>query len=152
MMKKQLRLALSAGITFGIITIFLFLIGFTGTAADLLGDLLNNKNAGPFIGLTHQMLDMLIFLALVGLWAGAYGSRKSKGQTDDPWGPALLGGLTAGLVQGAFVGALALLVGTLNLRHVQISAYLAQLLPANINLNMKMFTPIFNRNRGARYQ
>ena len=142
MMKKQLRLALSAGITFGIITIFLFLIGFTGTAADLLGDLLNNKNAGPFIGLTHQMLDMLIFLALVGLWAGAYGSRKSKGQTDDPWGPALLGGLTAGLVQGAFVGALALLVGTLNLRHVQISAYLAQLLPANINLFLFGLSPV----------
>jgi hypothetical protein len=34
----------------------------------------------------------------------------------------------------------------------QLGAQLYELLPANINLNMKMFTPIFNRNRGARYQ
>jgi branched-chain amino acid transport system permease protein len=141
-MKKQLRLALSAGVTFGIITIFLFLIGFTGTAADLLGDLLGNKNAGLFIGLTPQMLNMLIFLALLGLWAGAYGSRKSKGQTDDPWGAALLGGLTAGLVQGLFVSCLALLVGTLNLHHVQISMYLAALLPAAIKLFLLGQSPV----------
>jgi len=141
-MKKQLRLALNAGITFGLITIFLFLIGFTGTAGDLLGDLLRNKNADPFIGLTPQMLNMLIFLVLVGLWAGAYGSRKSKGQTDDPWAPALLGGLTTGLVQGVFVGCLALLVGTLNLQHVQISKYLSQLLPANIKLFLLGNSPV----------
>jgi ABC-type branched-subunit amino acid transport system permease subunit len=133
-MKKQLQLALSAGITFGIITSFLFLIGFTGTAADLLGDLLRNKNAGLFIGLTPQMLNMLVFLGLVGLWAGAYGSRKNKGQTDDPWGVALLGGLTAGLVHALIVSSLALLIGTLNLRGVRISMYLAELLPAAINL------------------
>ncbi len=141
-MKKQLRLALNAGITFGLITIFLFLIGFTGTAADLLGDLLGNKNADMLLGLTPQMLNMLIFLVLVGIWTGAYGSRKSKGQTDDPWAPALLGGLTAGLVQGAFVGALALLVGTLNSHGVQISMYLAQVLPANIKLFLLGLDPI----------
>jgi ABC-type branched-subunit amino acid transport system permease subunit len=133
-MKKQLRLGLSAGITFGIITVFLFLIGFTGTGADLLGDLLRNKNADPFIGLTPQMFNMIIFLALVGMWAGAYGSRKSKGQTDDPWGAAILGGLTAGLVQGLFTGCMALLVGTLNQQGVRISMYLAELLPAAIKL------------------
>ena len=124
-MKKQLRLALSAGVTFGIVTIFLFLIGFTGTSGDLLADLFGNKNAAPFLGLTPQMVNMLIFLALVGLWAGSYGSRKSKGQTDDPWAPALMGGLTAGLVHGILVGLLALLVGTLNLNHVPINMYLA---------------------------
>jgi ABC-type branched-subunit amino acid transport system permease subunit len=133
-MKKQLRLALSAGITFGIISVFLFLIGFTGTAADLFGVLLRNKNAGMILGLIPQMFNMLIFLVLLGLWAGAYGSRKIKDRTDDPWTPALLGGMTTGLVQGAFVGTLAWLVGTLNSRGVQISMYLAQVLPANIKL------------------
>ena len=114
-MKKQLRLAVSAGITFGIVTIFLFLIGFTSISGDLLADLFGNKNAAPFLGLTPQTVNMLIFLALVGLWAGSYGSRKIKGQTEDPWEPALIGGLTAGLVHGLLVGLLALLVGTLNL-------------------------------------
>jgi branched-chain amino acid transport system permease protein len=142
MMKKQLRLALSAGITFGIITNFLFLIGFTTTAADLLGVLLRNKTADPIMGLTPQMFDMLIFLFLVGLWAGATGSRKSKGQTDDPWRPALLGGLTAGFVQGLLVAAMALVVGTLNLHQVPINVYLAQLLPAKIMLFLLGKDPI----------
>ena len=133
-MKKQLRLALNAGVTFGIVTIFLFLIGFTGTSGDLLADLFGNKNAGLFIGLTPQMLNMLIFLGLVGLWAGAYGSRKNKEQADDPWAPALLGGLIAGMVQGLLVGLLALLVGTLNLHHVPINMYLSSVLPATIQL------------------
>ncbi|MBE3040477.1 MAG: hypothetical protein IMZ62_16900 [Chloroflexi bacterium] len=72
---------------------------------------------------------MLIFLGLIGLWAGAYGSRKSKSQTDDPWGAALIGGLTAGLVHGLLISGLALLVGTLSLRGVRINVYLAELLP-----------------------
>ena len=133
-MKKQLRHAVTAGIIFGIITIFLFLIGFTGTAADLLGDFLHNKSAAPLLGMTPQMLDILIFIGLLGLWAGAYGSRKSKGQTDDPWSVALLGGLIAGLVHALLVGSLALLVGILDLHGVQISMYLAELLPSAINL------------------
>ena len=86
-MKKQLRLALNAGVTFGIVTIFLFLIGFTGTSGDLLADLFGNKNAGPFIGLTPQMLNMLIFLGLVGLWAGAYGRGKIRDRRTTPGHP-----------------------------------------------------------------
>jgi len=43
MMKKQIRLSLNTGKTFGIITIFLFLIGFNGTVADILADLFRNK-------------------------------------------------------------------------------------------------------------
>jgi branched-chain amino acid transport system permease protein len=141
-MKKQLRLALNAGIIFGIVTIFLFLIGFTGTSGALLADLFGNKTAKPFLGLTPLMLNMLIFLALIGLWAGSYGSRKSKEQTDDPWLPALLGGLTAGLVQGVMVALVALLVGTLMLRHVPMNMYLAALLPPAIKQFLFGGTPI----------
>ena len=141
-MKKQLRLAVSAGVTFGIVTIFLFLIGFTSISGDLLADLFGNKNAAPFLGLTPQTINMLIFLALIGLWAGSYGSRKIKGQTEDPWGPALIGGLTAGLVHGILVGLLALLVGTLNLNHVRINMYLASVLPASIKMFLLAGSPV----------
>ena len=144
-MKKQLRLAMNAGVTFGIVTIFLFLIGFTGTSGALLADLFGNKNANPFLGLTPIMLNMLIFLALIGLWAGASGSRKSKGQEEDPWASALLGGLIAGLVHGILVGLMALLVGTLNLHHVPMNMYLAALLPAAI----KQFLLALSPNQGA---
>ncbi|MDP2993508.1 MAG: hypothetical protein Q8N46_00130 [Anaerolineales bacterium] len=141
-MKKQLRHAVNAGGIFGIITIFLFLIGFTGTAADLFSDLFRNKNAAPFLSLNPQMLNMLIFLGLIGLWAGAYGSRKSKSQTDDPWGTALIGGLTAGLVHGLLVCGLALLVGTLSLRGVRINVYLSELLPDAIKLFLVGKSPL----------
>ncbi len=141
-MKKQIKPSLNAGITFGIVTIFLFLVGFTGTVADLLADLFRNKAAAPFLGLTPQMLNMLIFLGLIGLWAGAYGSRKNKNQTDDPWGTALFGGLITGLVHGLLVCGLVLLIGTLNLRGVRISTYLAQVLPAAVNLFLLGKTPV----------
>ena len=141
-MKKQLRLGQSAGVTFGIVTIFLFLIGFTGISGLLLADLFGNKNADPILGLVPQAFNMLIFLAFIGIWAGAYGSRKDKGQTDDPWGPALLGGAIAGLVLGIMVGLLALLVGTLNQHQVRINVYLTSVLPASIKLFLLGNPPI----------
>lgn len=133
-MKKQLQHAVNAGMTFGIITIFLFLIGFTGTAADLLGDLFGNKSADPILSLTPQMLNLFIFLGFLGLWAGANGSRKDKTGANDPWGSAIAGGLTAGLVHGALVGGLAFLVGSLNERGVRINVYLSEVLPDVVNL------------------
>ena len=133
-MKKQFKISLNAGITFGIITIFLFLIGFTGTVADILATLFRNKTAAPFLGLTPQMLNMLIFLSLIGLAAGASGSRKEKSLTEDPWGKALLGGLISGLVHGLLVFGLVLLVGTLNQHGVQMNKYLAEVLPAAVKL------------------
>jgi ABC-type branched-subunit amino acid transport system permease subunit len=141
-MKKQIKLSLNAGLTFSIITIFLFLIGFTSIAADLIGDFLRNKGGEGFMGLTPQMINLVVFLVVVGLLAGAYGSRRSKGETEDPWIPAVAGGLIAGLVQGLLVGCLALVVGTLNQKGVRISMYLAELLPANIKLFLFGKSPV----------
>ena len=141
-MKKQIKLSLNAGITFGIITIFLFLVGFTGTVADILADLFHNKAATPFLGLTPHMLNMLIFLGLIGLWAGAIGSRKEKGKSDDPWESALLGSLITGLVHGLLVCGLVLLVGTMNLRGVQMNMYLDKVLPAAVKQFLLGKTPV----------
>jgi ABC-type branched-subunit amino acid transport system permease subunit len=131
-MKKQIKLSLNAGLTFGIITIFLFLIGFTGTVADLLADLFRNKSAAPFLGLTPQMFNMLIFLGLVGFWAGSVGSRKEKDKVSDPWGQVILRSLVTGLVHGLLVGCLVFLVGTLNQRGIHMNKYLAEVLPAAV--------------------
>ena len=141
-MKKQLRIGLNAGVTFGIVTIFLFLIGFTGIAADLLTMLFGNKTAKPFLGLTPQMLNMLIFLLLLGLWAGASGSRKEKGSSSDPWNAALLGSFISGLVHGLLVFGLVFLVGTLNQHGVRMSMYFAKLLPAAVKQFLLGMTPL----------
>jgi ABC-type branched-subunit amino acid transport system permease subunit len=141
-MKKQLKQAINTGIIFGIITIFLFLIGFTGIMSDLLGDLLHNKTAAPILGLTPQMINMLIFLGLIGLWAGSIGSHKDKDQESDPFGSALLGGLITGFVHGLLVSGLALLVGILDFRGVRINVYLSEVLPAAVKLFILAKAPL----------
>ena len=133
-MKKQLLTAINTGVIFGIITIFLFLIGFTGIGADLLGTILRNNSAAPLFNLTPQMINMLIFLSLLGLWAGSYGARKIKDSKNDTWTNVLLSGLIAGFVHGLLVFGTAFLVGNLDQNGVRLNVYLAELLPVAIRL------------------
>jgi ABC-type branched-subunit amino acid transport system permease subunit len=131
-MKNQIRSSLQTGVVFGIVTVFLFLVGFTGTAADLLGDLLRNGSADPFLGLTPPMLNTIIFIGLIGLWAGASGASRWKDQPGESYGTAALGGGSAGFMHGLLVAAVAGLVGGLAERGVLMSTYLAKLLPVAI--------------------
>jgi branched-chain amino acid transport system permease protein len=124
-----MRNALNTGIIFGILLVFLVLIGFNVIAAELTGDVLK-LSSGPF-GLTPEMTNLLVFLGLLGIWAGARGARKND---PDAWGAALLGGLVAGAIVGIQTGVLAYILGTLDAAKVKMSTYLAQLLPASIKL------------------
>ncbi len=128
-MNHQIRNGLRSGATFGVITVFLILIGFNVTAAELIGDLLRIRF--PAFGLNAEMINMLIFFALLGIWAGAAGARKS---TPDTWRNALTGATVAGALQGVIVAILAFILGSLNQAGVALNTYLAQLLPASINL------------------
>ncbi len=128
-MKTMIRKSLQTGIVFGIITVFLFLVGFTGTAATLIGDLLGNKNADPFLGLQPLMWNTVIFLGLIGLWAGASGVSREQDAADPTPRPAAIGGGIAGLMHGLLTAGIAWLVGSLNAQHVLMTTYLAKLLP-----------------------
>lgn len=141
-MKDQLRHAIRAGAIVGLVTCFLFLIGFISTASGLVGDLLRNKQAGAILGLTPQVFNMAIFLGLLGLWAGIYGARKNEDQAEDPHLQAWLAGLVAGLVQGLMVAGLAFLIGSLHGNGVRLSTYLAEMLPAKIGLFLWEKTPL----------
>jgi ABC-type branched-subunit amino acid transport system permease subunit len=132
-MRNLVRHALQRGIVFGIVTAFLFLVGFTGTAANIFGDLLRNESAGPFGSLTPAMLNTLLFLALIGLWAGSAGASGEAADAVAPARAAVFGGGFAGGLHGLIVGGLAWLLGALNADGVQMSGYLAKLLPAAIN-------------------
>ncbi|MBN2085111.1 MAG: hypothetical protein JW748_07775 [Anaerolineales bacterium] len=140
-MKNMIRNSLRTGIVFGIITVFLFLVGFTGTAANILADLLNNESAPPLFGWAPPMLNTVIFVGLIGLWAGASGASREKDVAGDPYGAAVLGGGIAGFVQGLLTGLVMALVGTLNERGVMMSKYLAELLPAAVKQAMLGFPP-----------
>ncbi len=131
-MKTNIRDSLNAGLVFGIVTIFLVLIGFTNTAAELISKPINLGPLAAAIGWTAGMAGMLIFLAILGILAGMYGGRKPKDDSPDTWGSALLRSALAGLVHGVMLGALVYVIGTLSAQGVKLTAYLPQLLPAAI--------------------
>jgi branched-chain amino acid transport system permease protein len=122
---------MSAGIVFSIILLFLVLIGFHVTASQLVGDLLKLPASAKPFGLAPLMIYELIFLAILGTWAGARGAEEAR---RDTWANALIGGVVAGLITGIAVGLLAFLIGTLDAAKVKMSTYLAQMVPASINL------------------
>ncbi|MBN1305604.1 MAG: hypothetical protein JXA13_14290 [Anaerolineales bacterium] len=140
-MKAYLKNAATAGIIFGIITTFLFLINFIGTAADLIGDITKSRPGSSILGLSAVMFNQLIFLGLIGIWAGARGSRKDS-RLEDTWKHVLIGGALAGAVHGLIAGSLAFLVGSLNTAGVKINEYLSQILPEVIRIFLLNKTPL----------
>ena len=132
-MKTNWRDSLQAGLIYGIVTTFLFLIGFTGTAAELIGKAVHLGGPAAALGLTTAMANLMAFLAVMGMLAGGAGARRIPGQPDD-WGSALLRGLAAGFVHGLLLAVLAYVVGSLNARGVRMSFYLPQVLPAAVTV------------------
>jgi len=128
-MKTKLRESLKAGLVYGIVTIFLFLIGFTGTAANLVGKVIHFGAGGS---LTPAMANLMIFLAVMGILAGYAGARAAKGQADT-WSTALLRSALTGLVHGIMLASIVYLVGDLKVQGVKMTGYLPQLLPDAIN-------------------
>jgi ABC-type branched-subunit amino acid transport system permease subunit len=131
-MKAHLYNGWRAGVVFSITTIFLILIGFNITAADLIGSILKNQleTSIPF-GLQPAMFNMLVFMGLLGLWAGVFGAKKTE---SDSWVGAILASSITGLIVGAMTAVVIYLIGILNVAGVKMSTYLAQLLPDAINL------------------
>jgi ABC-type branched-subunit amino acid transport system permease subunit len=129
-MQNRLVPGIKTGIIFGIIISFLFLIGFLSTIAGLIGDFVKIdlfQNAGFSV----EMVNMLIFLAILGVWAGVSSARGSE-QND--LGGILLSGITVGLSTGIFVGLVAYIIGSLQEANVRMITYLSAMLPRTINL------------------
>ncbi len=140
-MKTTFRDSLNAGIVYGIVTVFLILIGFTGTAADLIGKVINVGPLTAGIGLTSGMANLMVFLGLMGILAGSYGARKPKAG-EDAWSSVLLKSTIAGFVHGFFVAVLVYVVGSLNASGVKMTAYLPQLLPEAIRQLLYGMNPL----------
>ena len=130
----KIRHALQTGLVFGIVIIFLFLIGFTNTASAMLGNALRDGNIHPALGLSAKMVNLLIFFALLGVWAGIRSTPHPVADERSTLRQALANGLIAGLASGLTVGGLAAFIGALAAARVKMSTYLAQLLPDTIKL------------------
>lgn len=137
-MKDQIIHGIKIGISFAIITIFLFLIGFLNTIADILGRIFKIEAAAGS-GLTTQMINMFIFLALLGLWAGAAAAKK---RDPDSLGFALVGSGAAGISMAIPVALTAYLFGTLLANGAPLTRYLAAMLPPTINLFLLNRSPL----------
>ena len=127
-MKTNISNSLKVGSVFGLVTIFLVLIGFTATAADLIGNVINLDFITRSMGLTTSMSNLMVFLGLMGILSGISGGRKVIGEPDS-WKSVLARATLTGFVHGIMLAVLVYLMGTLNAAGVKMSAYLPQLLP-----------------------
>jgi len=127
-MKANFRNSLTTGIVFGVVTIFLFLIGFTRIAADLIGKVIHLDSIVAGLGLTASMLNLMIFLGLMGVLAGANAGNKVEG-TVVSRRSVLLQATLAGFISGIMLAGVVYPVGMLDATGVKMSFYLPQLLP-----------------------
>jgi branched-chain amino acid transport system permease protein len=100
-MKPAIRTALRTGLSFGVVLVFFILIGFAFTFTELIADLVGSpRKPLPLV------VGLVVFLALMGLWAGVSGSKHSENRRS-----ALVAGLIAGAASGLAAGALIFVIG-----------------------------------------
>jgi len=140
-MKTTLKKGLSSGVVFGIVFIFLLLIGFINVGSTMIGDLLGNTE-----NVTSGHLpvnNLLLMLALMGLLNGISARR---GLGEDKWWKALLGGLLAGLISGILAWLAIWLTGTLSMQGTALQDYLPSMDPEELNFLRFYSTPIAAAN------
>lgn len=125
-MREHIRNGIRAGATFGVVITFLALIGFTSTIVVLVGGILGTHVSEGRLVTTQGITNMVIFLGLMGLWAGSLGARPPE-EGEDRWDNTLISGLLAGVTSGAIVGIYALIVGLVNAAGIDMRSYLTAL-------------------------
>ncbi len=136
--KYSLRRGINNGLVFGIIVAFLILIGFHSTIAQLFDQAFPPPPGMNLAGLPPLHFYWLTFLAIVGVWAGITTARRGISQSNSS---AMLGALTTGALFGAIIGILAYLIGISVAKNINLSTYLAQMIPDNTNVFLLEKTP-----------
>lgn len=141
-MREQIRRGANAGITFAVVLIFLALIGFTVTGAEILGGVLSDEaviqGGTPSGGI---LIGFVALVALLGLWAGVRGARTDDNEVI-PWNTALVGGLSAGITAGLIFGVFVIIAGTISVSGVDMRGYLTAMSTGAVNLLMLGQGPI----------
>ena len=134
----SLKNNLRSGLVFGIIFIFLLLIGFVTVGSNIIGNLLGNMdNLG-----SNARLPLGNLLIMIGLFGFFTGISANKGSHDKSWLTVLFGGLSAGLVGGAMIAGVILLTGVLFMDGVDFRIYLPNLNPVNMRFLLFYSTPM----------
>lgn len=137
-MNTQLKKGLRSGLVFGIIFIFMTLIGFINVAANLLGELSGNLDGvgpGEMLPVSNLLTVMIVF----GLLAGFSSRTKVE---DLKWWGAPLAGLMSGLVSGVFAAGIIWLLGSLQMQEVVLTTYLPSLGAETVQYLLFYSTPV----------
>jgi len=136
-MKRAIRQGLRSGITFGIIYIFLLLIGFIVVGSTMIGNLLGNfENLAVDARLPVE--NLLIITSLLSLVNGFTAQKKN---CDALWRQVFLCGFIAGLVCAVMVSILILTGGNLHMNGTDFRTYLPNLGPDQIKFLLFYTTP-----------
>jgi hypothetical protein len=123
MNKQSLQKSAGSGLIFGIIIIFLALIGFTVVFSGLIQKVLGQSLG---VGEVPSIGNFLIFLGFMAVWNGWRAARQDSHETLT-LAKVLVRSAVAGLVAGVFLMAYALVVGGLDARGVDMRKYLSML-------------------------
>lgn len=132
-MKNQIKNGFQVGLLFSFVIFFFFIIGFTITMSEIIGDLLPLDSA---VRSGHSG-GLVVFFALLGLWAGT----RAQAEGHRKWYLASLPGLVAGLTIGVLIGGLSLAFGYLDAADVDMRQYFIQLSRPSIQLLLLGNTP-----------
>lgn len=124
MTKKSLQKGIRTGVIFGIIILFLALIGFTTTGSVLVAKLVGHPVAANQLPTAGYLIA---FLALIGFWNGITAAREDA--KEGRFLNSLLASLAAGVVAGLFNGLLSLLFGYFLANKIDPRASLAEVTP-----------------------
>jgi branched-chain amino acid transport system permease protein len=136
MNKQSLQKSAGSGVVFGIIVIFLALIGFTVVFSGLIQKVLGQSLG---VGQIPSIGNFFIFLAFLGIWNGWRASRQDKHETLT-LAKVLLRATVAGLAAGVLVMLYGFVVGGMDARGIDMRSYLSMLSSDSI----KFF--LFNQN------
>ena len=140
-METTLKKGLSSGVIFGIVFIFLLLIGFINVGSSMIGDLLGNNEL-----LANGHLPVNNLLLMLALLSVLNGISSRRGLGEDKWWKALLGGLLAGLIAGILAWLAIWVTGMLSMQDTAIQDYLPNMDPEDLNFLRFYSTPIAAAN------
>ena len=141
MNNRTFRNALNAGITFAVVIVFMALIGFTVTGPALLAKIVGSPVP---VAQMPPVGYLVAFLALLGMWNGAYASRPSE-HTPGDLRTTITASLVAGLIAGASTAILALVFNTLVVQKIDPRVHLSMVTPDSMRLYL------FNLPGGAAF-
>ncbi len=129
MRSSALDKGLRTGVTFGIVIVTMFLIGFTVTGAVLVGKLFGVESASGM----PPLIFFSLFMILVGAWAGASASARPLIEADT-WKRALTAGTASAAMSGLFAAVIGFLFGELTSNKIDPRTYLPSVSPESIKL------------------